>query len=173
MSEHIRDIHVTKLIPDYVLELLSTGDKERVTDHISACKECKAMLQQERQIAQLVHSTLFTATHPDGRRLRQLRPDIPRSGVSFYGSLTWQKSFAVALLLLLVIAGTFALGRDVRPSIWPNASSATYTSVAATDTATITATATLTTNLTRSQAESLPNMVEPYAVPQPEMTPVP
>ena len=165
MNDNRYDFHVTDLITDYVLGLLPKVEKEHVTLHISGCADCKSALQQERQIAQLVRSTLSTATQLDNRRLQQLRPDLPSARMSFLGTFAWQKPLAAALLLLLVIVGTIGLQRTDRPAIWPEAT-AYYTKVAATNTATSTAMATSSPGLATSLAEPTPYLMEPIADPQ-------
>lgn len=73
--------HARQLIPDYVLGLLSTEERQRVERHTQQCAACREALQRERQLEALVRGAVGraveTAPRPPAARLRALRPAPP------------------------------------------------------------------------------------------------
>lgn len=73
--------HARQLIPDYVLGLLSTEERQRVERHTQQCAACREALRRERQLEALVRGAVGrvveTAPRPPAARLRTLRPAPP------------------------------------------------------------------------------------------------
>ena len=95
--------HPDQLI-DYVLKLLPPDQEQQVEQQAALNLTLRRQLAAEREIGQLVRSTISQATAPEPGRLRQLRPASPAPSIW----LTWQRPLAVAgafLLMLLVAFG--------------------------------------------------------------------
>jgi len=73
--------HARQLIPDYVLGLLSTEERQRVERHTQQCVACREALRRERQLEALVRGAVGRAVEatprPSAARLRALRPAPP------------------------------------------------------------------------------------------------
>jgi len=73
--------HARQLIPDYVLGLLSTEERQRVERHTQQCAACREALRREQQLEALVRGAVGRAAEVDSRpssaRLRALRPAPP------------------------------------------------------------------------------------------------
>ncbi len=126
--------HVTNLIPDYLLGLLSPRETKRVETHVHACPACRRLLAAERQIGQDVRQTLTIVSRPESGQLARLRPSPPRRTfirpVAFLQS--GQRLVAAAILLALVMIGSWSLhpGRPGREN--PNPQVVTAIAVTAT-----------------------------------------
>lgn len=99
--------HITSLIPDYALGLLSAADTARVENHVATCGQCRQALDEEQAFTGMIQQTLHIATQP---RLRQLQRNrtatLPRRRPI---SIPSARQFAPVMLLLAILAGTLAL----------------------------------------------------------------
>lgn len=85
-------------------------------------------LHTDTNIAQMVRSTLHTATQPDNRRLAQLMPQIPAQRPSRATALTWQRQLASLCVLALLLLGGVGLWQfEARPGMMGVAATATQT----------------------------------------------
>ncbi|MEJ2749034.1 MAG: zf-HC2 domain-containing protein, partial [Anaerolineae bacterium] len=83
--------HVHRQIPDYVLGLLPQKEQQQVDQHTLVCADCRLALRREQELGQLVHNTLAAATQPPVN-LRQFMPAIPRKPRQFWAfSLGWKR----------------------------------------------------------------------------------
>ena len=98
---------VSQEISDYVLDLLSPADRKQVEENAARSQEYQARLQRERQVEQLVRTTLHEATTPNAARLRQLMPEIPQQKrpFAFFSSGWAQQMVAVAALAIFILGG--------------------------------------------------------------------
>ena len=98
---------VSQEISDYVLDLLSPADRKQVEEHAAHNPAYKAMLQRERQVEQMVRTTLHETTTPDATRLHQLMPAIPQAKrpFAFFSSGWAQQMVAVAALAIFILGG--------------------------------------------------------------------
>lgn len=104
-------IHITNLIPDYLLGLLPPHENRQVENHIHTCSVCRSALAEERQIGQAVRQTLAIVSRPDPGQLARLRPAPPQKSrfrpAAFFPN--GQRLAAAALLILMIIAGAWNL----------------------------------------------------------------
>lgn len=165
--------HVFSQIPDYVLGLLPSIERQALERHTANCPACRQALQREHRVGQLVRSTLQTANQPKIGRLSQLMPTIPAKRPPAVRPL-WQLA-CLASLLILFLGGVGLRVMNPQP-VW----SASPTHVAATATNTQTATATIAQfDLPQEQIEMTQTAVpttflspEPILTPGPVATPV-
>ena len=135
--------HVTHLITDFVLDLLSEEERRKVFSHIATCQKCQLVLQQERQVGFSVLSTLSAVTKIEPNRLRQLRPLMPGIREGIFSNFGWQQQMVLATFLLLIIVGAFGIQSQIRQEAWLSTSPAVHSTMAAvTDTPTLTLSAT-------------------------------
>lgn len=66
--------HVTIQISDYVLGLLPPQARRDVEGHIAHCETCRASVQRERELVQLVRGTLKEVIRPNPTHLQQFTP---------------------------------------------------------------------------------------------------
>jgi len=100
--------HVSHLLTAYVNGQLSRSERERVTVHVRLCRECRAELDRERQMARELATYMPLVGQPKRSQLARLWPAIwaefrtPQHRVSrllpTYG-----------VVLMLVLMGAFVL----------------------------------------------------------------
>ncbi|MCA9975030.1 MAG: zf-HC2 domain-containing protein [Anaerolineae bacterium] len=98
--------HVTTQISDYVLGLLAAQARRDVERHMAHCEMCRAALQQERALVQLVRETLDEAIRPNPVRLQQFTPPTLTSRRT---RRQLRHAVAVVTLLLVVFLGNLGL----------------------------------------------------------------
>lgn len=101
-------INSEPLHPDltgYALGLLDAEERRAVERHALACAVCRSEIQTDRQLDQLVRSTLQTVTHIDNGRLRKLMPTSPRRRVQRWQVVVQRQLVPVCMLLLLFFSG--------------------------------------------------------------------
>jgi hypothetical protein len=162
--------HVHQQIPDYVLGLLPQNEQQQVDQHTLACPDCRVALRQERELTQLVRTTLAAAQPPTN--LRQFMPPVPpksrRIGL-FDFSLNWPQQLAPLTLVLFLLLGSAGIYLSEQRGLWQNP---TPTALAITATLTDSPTATITE--TRSeQALNLRTTAVPTTANQPNITATP
>lgn len=100
---------VEQKLQDYVLGLLPPATTEEMAHHVATCSACRRAVQEERAVGELVRSTLSCTARIDESRLRSLKPPMPwlarRQGIA----AGWTARLAPALMLLLLLAGTFVV----------------------------------------------------------------
>ncbi len=69
----MNDEHLSHLLPDYALGLLTAEDRRRVERHAGQCAVCRDALRRERFVGALVRDTVRAAAPAPGR-LSALRP---------------------------------------------------------------------------------------------------
>lgn len=166
--------HVFSQIPDYVLGLLPSIERQALERHTANCPACRQALQRENRVGQLVRSTLQTATQPKIGRLPQLMPTIPAKRPFITTRPLWQLACLASLLILFL--GGWGLHAINPQPMW----SASPTHVAATATNTQTATATIAqfappqeeTEVTQTAVPTTFLSPEPVLTPGPVATPV-
>lgn len=122
---------VSQQISDYVLDLLPPLERKQVEENAAKNKAYQNMLQQERQIGQMVRSTLQQTTIAENGRLRELMPAIPKKKTSnfFFGS-TWQKQLVAIAVLAVFFLGSFSIYQSQQTPIYnglPTLTAATAT----------------------------------------------
>jgi predicted anti-sigma-YlaC factor YlaD len=94
--------HEIKLmLSDYVLGIVSVSEKERVAKHLAGCDDCRAVVRNERALAQEVRQTMAALPMLPSARLRALMPAPPRR-LSLQTAL-WRPAAVVALLAVLFL----------------------------------------------------------------------
>jgi anti-sigma factor RsiW len=109
--------HISSLLADYVLDLLPVSERRRVERHAATCATCRQALQQERQPAEWVRSTLVAAGNVDHGRLAHLMPAIPRA-TAVRPVLRLQRQLALVGLLLVLAFGLLGLRHRHAPQGW-------------------------------------------------------
>jgi hypothetical protein len=133
--------HVHRQIPDYVLGLLPQKEQQQVDQHTLVCADCRLALRREQELGQLVHSTLAAATQPPVN-LRQFMPAIPRKSHQTWAfPLGWQRPLVPLTLVLFLLVGSLSFYLQGQRRLWLNP---TPTSLAITATLTDSPTATIT-----------------------------
>ena len=170
--------HIYQQIPDYVLGLLPRKEQQQVDQHTLVCVDCRLALQREREMGQLVHSTLTAATQPP-TNLRQFMPPVSsklKMGQRFGFSVNWQRQLAPLMLVLFLLLASFGFYLSEQRGLWQDP---TPTAVAITATLTDSPTATITeTRLEEGltlQTTAVPtNTQQPIitATPAPNPTPI-
>ncbi|PID87124.1 MAG: hypothetical protein CSA11_10225 [Chloroflexi bacterium] len=131
--------HVIHQLPDYVLNLLPTRERQAVEQHTAVCKHCQKALQAERHMTHMIYATLHTATQPTNGRLAEQLPPIPHKKQRWsFTMLGWQRQLALVGLLVMLLFGSFNAWHA--HNIW---SDPRPTTLAATATSTQDATATM------------------------------
>jgi anti-sigma factor RsiW len=106
------DSHVTPLLSDYVLGLLSENERRWVESHAGQCTACREALKREQGVELLVRQTLQLATQPAPARLQALRPAAARRPTP---QARWgQLAPAMMLLVLLAVSLTLQTNRVTR-----------------------------------------------------------
>jgi anti-sigma factor RsiW len=99
--------HARQLIPDYVLGLLSTEERQQVERHTQGCAACREALRRERQLETLVRGAVSqaveTGPRPTAGRFRALRPVSP-AHTALRHRLYRQLAPAALVMALLVLA---------------------------------------------------------------------
>lgn len=127
-------------IPDYVLGIIPPKQRRSVERHAAHCIECQRAIGRERQLSHLVRSTVDVATEVNAVQVRNMMPSVPRqrrSGLILNG---WQRQFAPAILILLLLFGGLTLNKLLPAGSVP---ALIATAHAATATSTYTPTATV------------------------------
>lgn len=125
---------VRRLVPDYVLELLSSRQRERVARHAAGCPGCREAISQELRLAQLVRLTLHEQGNIDRRRLAQLQPAAParrQPGV-------WQKQLAAAMAAAVMLLSGWGLWQGKISPIWASPAATLYAAESRSATVTVT-----------------------------------
>lgn len=176
------DEHLSHLLPDYALGLLTAEDRRRVERHAGQCAACRAALRRERLVGALVRDTARAATPAPGR-LRALRPAAPRPRPAPLYARLAPATMIAALLALVLLFGrgaspfTPSVFADNTPTLTatgtqtPTATSATSTT-AATNAATATDITAATDAPTATEIAARPAMPAPVA-PTPVPPPLP
>lgn len=126
------------LITDYVLDLLSPPERQRVEGHLVTCVACREAVQAERQVGQLVRSSVAMATRPGSSHLARLMPAPPTlRRFPAFAPVAWRPLMAVCVLAILFLGG-FNLFNGSGSSTWQEP--ATAMAVTATSYPTVTAT---------------------------------
>lgn len=126
----------SRLLSDYVLQLLSPIEAQEVERHLVACEQCRAVVRQEREVAREVRGALLRATEPSPGRLRQLRPTPVPPQRKFLAAATLRPVAALAVLMLLFLGAMQINGPTENGAL----ASPSQTSLAVTATMTPTAT---------------------------------
>ncbi len=71
--------HPSKNLSDYVLDLLSPSERQRVERHLASCDRCRRALREERNLLRNVRQTLHLASSPSTTQLNQLMPPVPEA----------------------------------------------------------------------------------------------
>lgn len=157
----------TKLLQEYVLDLLPPAEKQQMAQEIGADPALLAQVQQERQVGQLVRQTIQANTAVENGRLARLMPAIPRQKRPFWHSFAPRQLAMAAMMFILLLGGWQWFSND-QAGIW---SSPTVVAVTATMTHTPTATQTQTAPTETAVAnQAKTNLVVTPAPPPP--TPV-
>jgi len=138
---------IRRQIPDYVLGILSPGQLGTVERHVAHCTVCQNAMIRERNVGQLVRSTVNLATRPNNARIRSLMPAVPQKRRLVLRLDGWQKQLAPALIILLLILGGFTLN-------WMLPAGSVPSLVATAHAAPATSTYTPTATITQSQREN-------------------
>ncbi len=68
--------HIESMIDDYVLNLLSPGERSRVERHVASCPKCFGTLNTERKRISGLVATLKETSSPPAQRLERLWPAV-------------------------------------------------------------------------------------------------
>ncbi len=126
------------LLQEYVLDLLPPTETQQMARQIGHDPALLKQVQQERQVGQLVKSTLQQAGTVGNGRLAQLMPAIPQKRRPFWQSFAPRQLAMVAMLFVLLLGG-WQWFTNEQSALW---SSPTAVAVTATMTHTPTATQT-------------------------------
>lgn len=128
--------HPSNQLSDYVLDLLSPAERQRIDRHLARCARCRRELKQERSITQEVRQTLHVATRPSQPQLTKLMPPTPlvQRRKRFEPMLRPALAFSVVLVLFAMCLQIY------KPSTRSIAPAHTATVIAATATYTPTST---------------------------------
>ena len=165
---------VSQQITEYVLDLLSPPERKQVEENAAQNKAYQKMLQRERQVGQLVRTTLQQSTTPDAKRLRELMPAIPQQKRPFnFFMVGWQKQFVAIAVLAVFFLSSFSIYQSQQSPIYDG----TPTLMAATATFTNEPTATTAQEqeeeeLVTSTAVAIQPQPEKVATPAPSGTPI-
>ena len=110
-------------LTDYSLGLLPREERTNVDRHLRHCVRCREIVQQDQALALEIRHGLLAATRPSPTRLRQLAPS-PRRGVQRRLVTLLRPALALAIVLLLFVAGLSANGEIVAP-VTPHATATT------------------------------------------------
>lgn len=105
--------HASRLLSDYVLDLLPQEARQAVELHVAACPDCRAALLRERQLGQLIRQTVAQATRPGPTQLHRLMPARPRTTQPLSTAIGWLRApagrviFAALALMLLLTLGSY------------------------------------------------------------------
>jgi hypothetical protein len=159
--------HVPNLLQAYVLDLLPTAEKERLTRQIGADPALLAQVQQERQVGQLVKQTVHQAGLAENGRLAQCMPAVPQQKRPFWASSAPRQMAMVAMMLVLLLGGWQWLSSE-QSALWQSPPTVVAVTATTTNTPTATQTQTMPTE-TAVAREILPNIIY---TPAPLPTPV-
>ena len=157
---------VANLLQEYVLDLLPPAEKQQLAQKIGRDPALLQQVQQERQVEQLVKSTLQQAGAVENGRLAQLMPAIPKQKRPFWYSFAPRQMAMMAMLFILLLGGWQWLNSS-QVVIWQSPP----TIVAVTATTTHTPTATETQRVPTETAVA--RQTEPDAVMTPAPLPTP
>lgn len=94
-------------ISDYVLDLLSSGERDRVALHISRCSRCEQAAYAEARTVREIRLTIREVAQPAESRLRQLMPPIPDQGRLRLILLMRQQVAPLLALLAILLSSWF------------------------------------------------------------------
>ena len=151
------------LLQEYVLDLLPPAEKQQLAQDIGYDSALLKQVQQERQVGQLVKSTLQQASAVENGRLAQLMPAIPKQKRPFWNSFAPRQLAMVAMLFVLLLGGWQWFNSE-QSALWSSP-----TAVAVTATMTHTPTATETQMVPTETAVA--NQTKPNIVITPERPP--
>jgi anti-sigma factor RsiW len=135
--------HVDDLLSDYVLGLLTDVESQRISEHAASCERCRRLILQERDLLQLVRTTLAAASRPSANQLDRLMPATPPGPLPTRLELVGRRSLTLAALTLIILFAGVIMPRwqgAGRPPAY--APTALKTAMIATYTPTLTATLT-------------------------------
>lgn len=145
--------HASRLLSDYVLDLLPQEARQAVELHVAACPDCRVTVLRERQLGQLIRQTVAQATRPGPTQLQHLMPPPPRTTQPLATAIRWLRApagrvifAALALMLLLTLGSYRHWPGSVQPAGWSQPAewhSPSQTALAATTTRQPTMTATV------------------------------
>ncbi len=157
----------TNLLQEYVLDLLPPAEKQQLAQKIGRDPALLQQVRQERQVGELVKSTLQQAGAVENGRLAHLMPAIPKQKRPFWSSFAPRQVAMVAMLFVLLLGGWQWLNSS-QSAIWQS----TPTIVAVTATTTQTPTATETQRVPTETAVARQTEPEIILTPAPLPTPV-
>lgn len=129
--------HPSHKLSDYVLDLLSPAERQRVENHLARCTDCRRALNEERGLLRDVRQTIQIASGPSPARLSQLMPAPPTAARRHHFVTLLRPALAFSVVVAL-----FVLSLQIyMPSTNGAALPPTATSLAATVTSTPTSTA--------------------------------
>ena len=112
--------HSLSQLPDYVLDLLSSGDRRQVELHLSSCFQCRLALHREIITFRQVRSAVRRISQPDLARLQKLMPPIPVQGRTRWPFLIRQQLAPPAALLAILLSGWLWQAGPSRPLALPS-----------------------------------------------------
>lgn len=127
--------HPTIEISDYILDLLSPVERERLERHFARCADCRLALSQERALIRDVRQTVLAASRPSPARLRQLMSPPPTEQRRKRFEVVLRPVLVFSILLVLFAASLHQYAPNVHGVVPPTA-----TTLAATATTTPTST---------------------------------
>ena len=105
--------------------------RKQVEENAAKNKAYQTMLQRERQIGQMVRSTLKQTTMPENGRLRELMPAIPqKKRRGFFLGSSLQKQLVAVAVLAVFFLGSFSIYQAQQSPIYngdPTLTAATAT----------------------------------------------
>ncbi len=149
------------LLQEYVLDLLPPVDKQRMAQQVGSDPALLAEVQQERQVGQLVKSTLQQVGAVGNGRLAHLMPAIPQKRRPFWHSIA-PRQLAMVTMLFVLLLGSWHWFTSGQSALWSSP-----TAVA------VTATMTHTPAATETQMVATETAVANQANPDLVITPVP
>lgn len=141
--------HPSGKLSDYVLDLLSPGERQHLERHLASCARCRQALREERTLLRDVRQTLDAASIPSSTRLNQLMPPVPKATRRRHFEIALRPALAFSVVVALFVLSLQIYMPGTNDAIPPP--TATYLAATATSTPT-------TTVESRTQTEA-PNRV--------------
>lgn len=162
--------HITDKVTDFSLGLLPPEEEAKLLVHISICKKCRNIVNDDRLLMGDVRAAVQSASEHSSTHIRTLMPPVPPKKWDLFSSVTF-KPLAFALLVVLFGAAGLLLEMNSVSSTPGTPSHLIATSINS-DTPTIRSTAApqVGQDETTSPQNSL-FFVPSAAAPHPEMTP--
>lgn len=105
MNPENENQHIISQIPDYVLDLLPSTERQMVTLHIAHCWRCRQAVIGQREIGAVVKKTITRAAAVEESHLAGLMPDIPRQkGIRAIINQSQRQIIVASCLLILAVA---------------------------------------------------------------------